>query len=189
MGEETARRAEKLRNERIGEDVQRLRAKKSASWRVGPTRRQALALHALGAVAYAQRALATGTRRLARQARNRCARCAVVGALAQARSWATGPPKRARSGGRGRPRARAELGWAADARWAAALAWSWAASRGPTRGEATLGRAEWGEERGDGAAGPAEMGQGRGGGLISISPFLSLFYLFQFDIMCKLMIK
>jgi hypothetical protein len=56
-------------------------------------------------------------------------------------------------------------------------------------GEMALGRAG-GKERGRGGWGePAEMGQGRGGGLISISPFLSLFYLFQFDIMCKLMIK
>jgi hypothetical protein len=98
---------------------------------------------------------------------------------------------------RGRGKREAELGWGRGKR---ALARSWAASARLARwelgrdaraheGEMALGRAG-GKERGRGGWGePAEMGQGRGGGLISISPFLSLFYLFQFDIMCKLMIK
>jgi hypothetical protein len=42
-----------------------------------------------------------------------------------------------------------------------------------------------GKERGEGGGWASRDGPGRRGGLNSIFPFLSLFYLFQFDFMCK----
>jgi hypothetical protein len=111
------------------------------------------------------RALAEQRRRQALHARG--ARTRARWRWAAARNWAGGAASASALG-----QARGwELGWRGG---------SWAVTRGPTRG-----RWRWaerggggGEVRRAGAGGPVEMGQGRGGGLISISPFLSLFYLF-----------
>jgi hypothetical protein len=65
-------------------------------------------------------------------------------------------------------------------------------ARGPTREELARGKRGCWAERGGGGRGGREGGRGGGadrdgpgrrGGLNSIFPFLSLFYLFQFDIM------
>jgi hypothetical protein len=116
-------------------------------------RRRALALHALDAVACAQRALATGPRRWTQQARalgTRRARWAErpsAGGLG-ARRWA---------GRGGKPGAGPGAGW-------------------PTRERVgAVGRG--GRKRGGGGAGGlAEMGQGRGLGHFSFS----FFFLFSF---------
>jgi hypothetical protein len=92
--------------------------------------------------------------------------------------------------------ARWKLGWhgaGAGARWLG----SWAAARAGPRGRELAWWVERGggerEERGGGGWAGRD-GPGRRGGLNSIFPFLffsflSLFYFFQFDIMCKSMIK
>jgi hypothetical protein len=146
-------------------------------------RRRALALHALDAVACAQRALATGPRRWTQQARalgTRRARWAErpsAGGL-RARRWAG--RRRARALGAGPRRAQAHEGgsWrGAGARGGnrelgRALSW-------PTR-EGWRGWAEGEEREGKGGAGGLpEMGQGRGLGHFSFFLFLPLFFLFS----------
>jgi hypothetical protein len=89
-----------------------------------------------------------------------------------------------------------EAGLARRGSWRA-LAWELGrGARGPTReGVGVVGRAGGGEREERGGGGWAGRdGPGRRGGLNSIFPFLffsflSLFYFFQFDIMCKSMIK
>jgi hypothetical protein len=114
-----------------------------ASWRVGPPEQRRRAWNRL----HAQCAVAR----------------AVVGALALARSWATGPPRRARSGGRGRRAClarRASVGWAGQvAGLGVGPRFAWAQEGG--KGAGPSGRKE--REEGTRVGRPNGPGKGRGG--------------------------
>jgi hypothetical protein len=120
-----------------------------------------------------------------------CAQGRVRALLGQARrgdlGWGWLGP-RLRAGPRGR-RVRAGGGVCA-VRWAAAVRLGWAVARAGPRGSVgAVGRAGGGKERGKGGWRGGPAGPGKGAGLKFISLFLSLFYLFQFDIMRKQMIR
>jgi hypothetical protein len=190
-GEKTRRRAIETACRLFGEDVQRLRAEKSESWRVGPLSRQRRARNRCADVRWAwarmQAAAAASTRS--------CAQGRVRAELGRA-PWRVGLAARlAGLAGVAGLLAHGELGWH-----------GWAACARGGRGAGAMGARAVGRAAGGGGGAVGRGGKrGKGGRLgrprwareerwaeiyFSFSfLFLSLFYLFQFDTMRKQMIK